>query len=414
MGTALQERGSLVTLFGPAMHASLVQQAGLPFHPSAADPGVLADPDLWHPRRGFGVVWRAVRPGLAELLPLVQSLAPGPVLIVAHPLAIPDAALCRALRPGVGVVAAYLAPSSIPTVYDPLLIGPVAVPRWVPHAVRRWMWKLVAAGFVDPVALPDVNAQRRAHGQAPVHNLLDFLRHAPDLSVTLFPEWFGGRQPDWPRALCPGNFALYDPAPELAFSPELARFLAAGAAPLVFTHGTSNQQAHAYFAAALRAVDKLGTRAIFLTPHRAQVPSGLPVSVLWQPYMPFQTLLPHAAGLVHHGGVGTTAEALRAGVPQLIVPLAYDQFDNGARVAALGAGLVLRHARLTARSLEHKLRQLSSSASIALQCRAIAARMRSEPALGRVTDALLHTMSTAAISSAAMRTAAPGPEELFL
>ena len=392
IGAALQQRGHLVTLFGPAMHAPMVRQAGLPFHASFADPAVLSDPDLWHPRRGFGVVWRAVRPGLAELVPLVQAMPAGPLLIVAHPLALPDADLCRALRSGVALVAAYLAPSNMPTVYDPLLMGPVAVPRWVPHAVRRGLWKLAAAALIDPVVLPDMNAQRGAHGVAPVHKLLDFLRDAPDLSVTLFPAWFGARQPDWPRPLCQGDFTLYDPAPELAFAPELARFLDAGPAPLVFTHGTGNQQAAAYFAAALAAVDQLRQRAIFLTPHRAQVPCNLPVTVLWQQYLPFQKLLPRAAALVHHGGIGTTAEALRAGVPQLIVPLVFDQFDNGARVAALGAGLMLHRARLTGETLAASLQQLGASACIADQCHAIAARMRGEPELGGVLDALERTM----------------------
>src|SRR6202012_1799180 len=55
-------------------------------------------------------------------------------------------------------------------------------------------------------------------------------------------------------------------------------------------------------------------------------------------YVPLRALLPRCAALVHHGGIGTTAEALRAGVPQVIVPLAFDQFDNAARVRALGAG----------------------------------------------------------------------------
>jgi rhamnosyltransferase subunit B len=393
LGTELRQRGHRVTVFAPALHAPIVQQAGLPFHGSVADPAVLEDPDLWHPRRGFGVVWRAVRPGLAGLLPMVQALAPGPVLIVAHPLAIADAVLCRSLREDVRVVAAYLAPSNIPTVYDPLMIGPLAIPRWVPHPWRRWLWKRVAANFIDPVAMPDVNAQRRRSGLEPVDNLLDFMRDAPDLAVALFPQWFGRRQPDWPQALCQGDFTLYDPAPDAAFSPELARFLECGDAPLVFTHGTGNQQADRFFAAALSAVRMLGRRAIFLTPHRAQVPAALPANVLWQDYLPLQKLLPLAAALAHHGGIGTTAEALRAGVPQLVVPLAYDQFDNGARVRALGAGLVLPHSRVSAALLAKTLQQLSSSSSIPMQCRAISLLMEGDSALGPLVDTISNSIS---------------------
>jgi UDP:flavonoid glycosyltransferase YjiC (YdhE family) len=62
--------------------------------------------------------------------------------------------------------------------------------------------------------------------------------------------------------------------------------------------------------------------------------------------------------LAHHGGIGTTAEALRAGTPQLIVPLAHDQFDNAARVTALGAGASLPASRLDAGRLERALAQV--------------------------------------------------------
>lgn len=390
LGTELKARGHQVTLFAPSLHQEAVRQAGLAFHGCYANPDVLADPDLWHPRRGFGVVWRAVRPGLRELLPLLRALpAAQPVVIVAHPLALPDAALCRALRPGVRVVAAYLAPSNIPTVYDPLMIGPLPIARWVPHRVRRWIWNAVAKRLIDPAALPDVNAQRVQHGLAPVASLFALMHSAPDLSVTLFPSWFGQCQPDWPSPLCAGDFTLYDPNPQAAFTPELERFLAAGAPPLVFTHGTGNQQAGAYFAHALAAVQRLGARAIFLTPHREQVPASLPPGVLWQAYLPFKKLLPLAAALVHHGGIGSTAEALRAGVPQLIVPLAYDQFDNGARVMALGAGLVLRHSRLNGRKLCAKLRQLMACTSIPVACGALQARMAHGDALGGALDAIV-------------------------
>lgn len=385
----LRARGHAVTFVAPSLHEAAVRQAGVPFHGTFADPQVLADPDLWHPRRGFGVVWKAVQPGLRELAPLVARLPRWqPCTIVAHPLAIPAADQCRADGRAIRVVAAYLAPSNIPTVFDPLMLGPLAIPRWVPHAVRRWLWRRVGKGLVDPVVLPELNTERAALGLAPIDSLLDFLKTAPELSLTLFPQWFGAPQPDWPRPLVTGEFALYDPDPDAAFTPQLQAFLAAGDKPVVFTHGTGNQQAEAYFAHALAAVRQLGQRAIFLTAHRGQVPASLPPSVLWQAYLPFQKLLPRAAALVHHGGIGSTAEALRAGIAQLIVPLAYDQFDNGARVQALGAGLVLRHSRLSAATLAACLRKLLSSPLTGVQADALSTHLVPAPSLDALLDAL--------------------------
>jgi rhamnosyltransferase subunit B len=349
---------------------------------------VLADPDLWHATRGFGVVWRATRPAMAHIVSFVDALpAAEPCVLLVHPLALPEADLCRAARPGLKVAAAWLAPQNLPTVHDPLMLGPWRVPTWVPLGLRRWLLRRLAASFIDPVALDDVNAARTARGMLPVAAMLDHLFSVPDLSVTLFPEWFAPTQPDWPQPLYRAGFPLFDPKPDAPLSPELERFLAAGQAaghgkPVAFTHGTGNTQARAYFEHASKAVQELGLRAIFLTPHREQLPPDLPPAILWQDYVPLRRLLPHLALLAHHGGIGTTAESLRAGVPQLVVPLAHDQFDNAARVAALGAGSGLPASRLDDARLARTLRQMLADEGLAGRCREISRRFAPGQALG--------------------------------
>ncbi|MFK3736436.1 glycosyltransferase [Massilia sp. TN1-12] len=359
LALALRGRGHRVSFLAPEQHAPYVAPTGLPFTGLPADEAVLHDPDLWHPTRGFGVVWRATRPAMARIVPFVRALpADERCVLLAHPLALPEADLCRALRPGLKIAAAYLAPQNLPTVHDPLLVGPWRVPSWVPLGARRALWRWAMRTFIDPVALADVNAARRSHGLAPAATLADAVFPVPDLSLTLFPAWFAPTQPDWPQPLARGDFPLYDPNPDAALAPELQAFLQAGPAPLAFTHGTGNTQSAAYFRAARAAVERLGRRAIFLTPHRAQLPGDLPPSILWQDYVPLRRLLPHLALLAHHGGIGTTAEALRAGTPQLVVPLAHDQFDNAMRVAALGAGESLPAARVDGAKLAIALARL--------------------------------------------------------
>jgi rhamnosyltransferase subunit B len=382
LALALREGGLRVTMLGPEQHRPFVAPTGLDFHGLPADEAVLDHPDLWHPTRGLAVVWRATRPAMAQIPAFVGALPRDErVLLLAHPLALPEADLCRARRPGLKVAAAYLAPSNLPTVHDPLLLGPWPVPRWVPLGARRWLWRKLADALVNPVALPDVNAARSCYGLAPVTDLVTHMLAVPDLSLTLFPSWFAPSQPDWPRPLVQGDFPLYDPSPEAELSPEVARFLEAGAAPVVFTPGTGNRQAAEYFRCALDAAARRGLRAILLTPHRAQLPAVLPTPVLWQEYVPLRLLLPHVAALVHHGGIGTTAEALRAGTPQLVVPLAHDQFDNAARVRALGVGTFLRAARLNVRRLEAALRHVAEQ-GVAARAREVAAYFRGQEAFG--------------------------------
>lgn len=389
LALALRESGQRVTVLGPEQHGPFVAPTGLAFHGLPADEAVLDHPDLWHPTRGLAVVWRATRPAMAQVPAFVAALPPeDKVVLLAHPLALPEADLCRAARPGLKVAAAYLAPSNLPTVHDPLLLGPYPVPRWVPLGVRRWLWRRLGEALINPVALPDVNAARAQAGLAPVDDLVGFIGAVPDLSLTLFPSWFAPAQPDWPQPLAPGGFPLYDPSPEAALAPEVARFLEAGAPPVVFTPGTGNRQAASYFRCALDAAATLGLRAILLTPHRAQLPAQLPTPALWQDYVPLRLLLPHVAALAHHGGIGTTAEALRAGTPQLVVPLAHDQFDNAARVTALGVGSSVRASRLTRARLVAALRRASDPAA-AGRARELARRFEGDDGIGALVARLL-------------------------
>lgn len=390
LALALRARGARVTMLGPQPHQPYVEGAGLAFVGVAVDEAVLDDPQLWHPRHGFGVVWRATRAAAAALPVFVESLpAAERCVLLVHPLALPEADLCRAARPDIRIAAVYLAPSNLPTVHDPLTLGPLTVPPWVPRPARRWLWRRVGEGLVDPVVLPGMNDARRLRGLTPVRHALDYLHQVADLSLALFPSWFGAVQPDWPRPLLQGDFPLYDPAPAAPLSAELAAFLAAGEAPLVFTPGTGHRQAGKFFEAALQAVGRLRRRAVFLTPHREQLPAQLPPEVLWQPYVALRRVLPEAAALVHHGGIGTTAEALLCGVAQLVVPFAHDQFDNAARVTALGAGLSVPAARLSAVRLTHLLRRLLSSRAIAVRSRAAANQFAATTDLENLCSALL-------------------------
>jgi rhamnosyltransferase subunit B len=389
LALALRARGHRVSFLAPEQHGPWVRPTGLPFTGLPADEAVLHDPDLWHPTRGFGVVWRATRPAMARIVPFVEALPAGErCVLLAHPLALPEADLCRTVRPGVKIAAAYLAPANLMTVHDPLMIGPWRVPAWVPLAARRAFWRWVGKRFIDPVALADVNTARGAHGLAPVPALMDWIAAVPDLSLTLFPAWFAPTQPDWPQPLVRGDFPLFDPNADAQLAPELTAFLQAGPPPLVFTHGTGNTQAAAYFRHAVAAAARLRRRAIFLTPHRDQVPADLPPTMLWQAYVPLRRLLPNAAALIHHGGIGTTAEALRAGTPQLVVPLAHDQFDNGARVTALGVGASLPAARLNERRLVRTLGALLAAPDLDARTRAVARMFEEGTGVASMCDAL--------------------------
>ncbi|MGB0127674.1 MAG: nucleotide disphospho-sugar-binding domain-containing protein [Rhodocyclaceae bacterium] len=378
LARSLQAIDRQVTFITSTFHANLVRSAGIDCLGFGTDEDylrVVKNPDLWHPRKGFSVLFANYREHLQQMEGAIRSLGNrGPLIAIAHPLAIAGAAIGRECGLIKSIVAAYLAPSNIKTCHGPLQIGPHSVPRWVPVSWRRALWRWLEKGWIDPVPLAEINAVREGLSLPTVDSFLGHLAAAADLSVTLFPSWFGPSMPDWPSPMVLGDFPLFDASTADGFSDELSAFLASGDKPVVFTAGTGNIFAADFFACGLAAVAKLGRRAIFLTREGRQVPAGLPASVLWQPYVPLSALLPHAAALVHHGGIGTTAEALRSAPPQLITPFAWDQFDNAARVAALGAGMVLPAARLRPNRLADGLDALTRGDTFAARCSLLASR----------------------------------------
>ena len=393
----LRQRGHRVTFCGLTYHADSVQQAGIPFIGIGTRDDYLQrirDPDLWHPVKGFQVFLRNCREHLSQSYHDFMRFASGESYVVlAHPFALPSADLFRLLHPQASIVAVHLAPASIRSCADPLQIGSLRIPSWCPKSVRKVLWWLVDTYMLDPAAVPEINEVRQSHGCPPITHFMQHLMDAPDLTLLLFPAWYAARQADWATEMLQGVFPLFDPRTNETLSDELQSFLKSGDAPLVFTPGTAHCHAAAYFQTALTTVQRLGKRAIFLTQYPEQLPPQLPSNVLWQAYVPLQVLLPHVAGIIHHGGIGTTAEALRAGVPQLLVPFAWDQFDNASRVQSLGVGASLHAMRLNVRNMTAQLRNLLQSHSVALRCREVARQFAGMPTMNDFCQTLEERLS---------------------
>lgn len=388
LGQALQRQGHAVRVLASPVHADRVQACGLdlvPLGTRASFEAVADDPALWDPRTAMRVFWRGLRNSLQALPEAALALpADLPASLLVHPLLLPAAALARARRPGLRVVAAWLAPHNLRSCHDPLMVGPLRIPRWVPMAWRRGLWRHIDRRFIDPVALPELNAARQAVGLSPVAHFLPHLGTVPDQSVTLFPDWYAATAPDWPQPLLRGGFPLFEPAADTTLSAAVRSFLAAGSAPVVLTLGTFQRHGAPMLAQLVAAARALGRRVLVLAADRAQLPLPDADDLLWQPYVPLHLLLPQAAALAHHGGIGTTAEALRAGVPQLVLPFAFDQFDNALRVAALGLGRALPTRRLRTGALQRALGHVLASPAVAAACRARASQLAADPGLDTI------------------------------
>jgi UDP:flavonoid glycosyltransferase YjiC (YdhE family) len=191
--------------------------------------------------------------------------------------------------------------------------------------------------------------------------------------IGLFPDWYGMPQADWPAQLRLAGFPLFDGQPEEELDPALQDFCSAGEPPIAFTLGTGNVHAAEFFRAAVEACRLLNRRGIFLTQFPQQLPQPLPPQIRHCAFAPFLKLFPRCAAVVHHGGIGTSAKALTAGTPQLILPLAFDQMDNARRLRDLGVGTSLKANRRGAADLARALSELLQP-QVQTHCKAVATR----------------------------------------
>lgn len=398
----LLARGRRVLMLVPGFQAATVHAAGLPFQTFGTHEqfqAQLSDPDLWDERKGWGVVWKGLVPHLNAICQIIERLpAEQSCVVLCHPILVPMAVLARAIRPDLRIVCQYLAPSNLCSSHDMLTAGSLRIPSWIPINWRQALWRLIHKGWVDPLTLPSLNAAREQHKLPPVRHFFEHMLTAPDVSVGLFPSWYACVQVDWPQPFVEGDFVSAPSSSGAPLAPELEQFLVNGSPPIVFTPGTGHQHAARYFDTAAKALKRLGRRGLFITPHAAQLPDSLPPDILWQAHVPFDALLPRAAAVVHHGGIGTTAEAFGAGIPQLIVPFAYDQFDNGLRAKRLGVAEVLLAKRLSSRRMEKQLTNLLTSPDVAQACSTLAKKSTQKPELpwllDRVDEALFQTSKT--------------------
>lgn len=336
LGRILRERGHRVTIAAPGTYRDHVISLDLEFCPLTTveeTHQMLADPDLWHPRRSGPMMARwggGLIPRQYEALSKIVCEQD------AHLIANPAVLAARVLQDKIGckMASLVLQPGIIPSSdAPPEIAAGISIPTWLPRPLRQLFWLGVdAAGYL--LVAGYLNRFRSSLGLSPVRRFFRWWL-SPDQVIGLFPSWYAAPQRDWPPQIRLAGFGRYDGA-DSDLPSDLRDFCLAGPAPVVFTMGTGMVHAIPFFGAAMNACRDVGLRGIFVSKYANL---ALPSTMKLCRFAPFRQLLPLCSAVVHHGGIGTTAAALEAACPQLVVPLAWDQPDNASRIEKLGAGI---------------------------------------------------------------------------
>jgi UDP:flavonoid glycosyltransferase YjiC (YdhE family) len=212
-------------------------------------------------------------------------------------------------------------------------------------------------------------------------------------TLALFSPLFAKPQYDWPPNTIATGFPFYDKWDEnsAGLSSEMEEFLQQGEPPIVFTLGTSAVHVRSnFYEVSYRAAEQLGKRAILLAGPNFQSRMQLRTTrdIFVAEYAPYSQLLPRGAATVHSGGIGTTAQALRAGKPQIVMPFSHDQPDNADRVRRLEAGTTISRRSYSVSRLCRELAKLMSSEQIISKACELGRQIQAETGTQSAADAL--------------------------
>ena len=395
----LKQRGHTPVMALPAVYAPKIVPLGLEFHslrPDIDPTNTMLVEMVYDVNKGTETGLRkflfpvlretyadlldaATKPARADLLLLGELNYAGP--LVAEVTGIPWASY-------------VLAPFSFFSAFDPPVLPPypkLARADKVVPGMGRGIKRL--ARFVTRKWPEPIYELRRELGLPMGPNPIFDAKHSPNLVLALFSRVLGVEQKDWPANVLISGFCFYDAdAGNAALPPHLEKFVAAGEPPVVFTLGSAAVLAAGdFYEQSARAAMRLGVRAVLLigADPRNRPQQALPDSICLAEYAPYSALFPRAKLVVHQGGVGTTAQCLRAGRPMLIMPYSHDQPDNARRMRRLGVARAIQRSSYKPWRVARAVRAMLAEPEYEQNAQSAARQMAQEDGVKTACDALI-------------------------
>jgi rhamnosyltransferase subunit B len=377
IGKGLRERGHRVTMITSEPFRDVALRNDLEFVSTLTidEYNLMANhPDLWHPKKGLKVILN--RDLLQKYMPIMldairQRYEPGNTVAVGSSLAFAARIAHEVL--GIPYATIQLQPMSCCSVSDPPIAANGTNLTWLPKPLIRLGYWVAEKWITDPLMAPPINDFRNTLKLPPVKRVLTKWSPSPQRVIGLFPDWFGPIQDGGPSFRHAG-FVLFDDAKGRQTPEHLSSFIAEGSPPVTFSFGSAMRHGRPYFEAAIEACQILNIRGVLLGTGGEQIPDNLPANVRHADYAPFSEIFPRSACVVHHGGIGTSALAMRAGIPQLVMPIAYDQADNATRMRRHGIASLLYPRRFTGKRVANRLKFLLEDEGIKQSAKKVSER----------------------------------------
>ena len=384
LAEGMAARGHKPTFLITPHYGRLVQQRGFPWVPIGTEEEFIRfarDPRLWQTTRGTHMVVR----GMLETLPAYRDgfakTGGNFDLVVLSSMAMGAAAAAEAA--GLPRLTLHMQPALFRSLYDcPVFMEELSWLTRSPRWVKRVFFGLVDALFWEG-ARNGLNAFRRGMNLPPLKDFYAEAFHGTEGVAALFPHWYAPPQPDWPRGVRQFGFPVAC-RPPLQLPENVGTFLGLGDPPVAWTHGSANFDIQHFQSRALEVCRELNLRCLLISLDPPEGPR--PAGMLHIAHARFEDLFPRCRAVVHHGGIGTTAKCIVAGVPQLIIPRSHDQPDNASRIVKLGLGCKLSYRKIDSMALVTAVQHLLASETVVSRCKDFQARILAADTLSALCD----------------------------
>ncbi|HZR20186.1 MAG TPA: glycosyltransferase [Verrucomicrobiae bacterium] len=386
IATGLKLAGHRVTFIANPVFGEQVKARGLVFTPVGSESfytKFVNDPDSWTWPRCSEIAFR--EGWIPHIEPfyrgVIESAGSSRVVVISN--GIPIGAQIAAEHQGWPFITVATSPVYLRSVWETPRYGPFA---WYGGRLFKRAAYRVLDFYIDRLIARPVNTFRSTLGMEPVSRIYTTSMNSKECIIALWPKWYAAPQPDWPDHVLLTGFIIEDRSdfPSTDDIPKLQP--AEGHPPIVMTTGSATTHAAEFIQAAAEASQILGRNFIVTTGHPTKLGRSASPNLIVQSYIPFSRLFPQAAAVVHHGGVGTIAVAIASGVRQVIIPMAFDQFDNAARASRLGVARILRRSRLNGARLAATLNSVLNSAKFADACDKFKTRIDSSSSLTQIVS----------------------------
>ena len=378
LGQTLAKCGHKISIIANEPFKPIAQKLGFEFlQLRSTDELRKSPPTVWHPRKSWDAMASRLEPEWRRQHQLIiDNYSESKGIVLAAGAAF-GARLAQE-KHGVRVATVHLSPICFRSLISPPVIHPaLRWMNWLPATPKRLVFQMVDRA-IDLAFVPRLNRLRTEMGLKTIRRPFNGWWNSPELVIAMFPAWFCAPHADWPPNTVMGDFVLFDDQVVEKKNSVAEEFLATEDPFIVFTPGTSASDSRSFLKAAIVACDQLGYRGLILSRRKKDVPTDLPDGIHHFQYLPFSKVFPNCAAVVHHGGIGTMAQAMAAGIPQLVLPKAFDQFDNADRIRRLGVGTSIGFGRnRNGKALARQLDTLISSNRARANC--LAAKKRFAP-----------------------------------